>query len=261
VAKRRKAISPIFENAIDSLRIGMEFFQRESSYSTHKHAILTVFHAIELLLKEQLHRTNPILIYKNIDKKVTDDSFTVGLADAITRLENTGIEFPGDQRAIVQKIQGRRNRIEHHRYDHNEAEDAIIIAEALKFIFYFAELVLGARLEDHIDHELLVPMKRRVMEYSELQGFAEFRFDEWAKKRWPKWDNMVEDTPEEFEGTHDCPVCWQSWLVMGYHPKPFCFWCNVPVDAAGCDHCGRTYLVKNGCCSFEAETEGVEALA
>ena len=69
VPKRRKSVSPIFQNAIDSLRIGMEFFQRESGYSSHKHAILTVFHAIELLLKEQLHRTNPVLIYKNIDGK------------------------------------------------------------------------------------------------------------------------------------------------------------------------------------------------
>ena len=86
----------------------MEFFQRERSYSSHKHAILTVFHG-------SMHRTNPVLIYKNIDKKVTDDLFTVGLADAIMRLENTGIELPGDQRAIVEKIQGRRNRIEHHR--------------------------------------------------------------------------------------------------------------------------------------------------
>jgi hypothetical protein len=248
VAKRRKYISPIFENAIDSLRIGIEFFQRESSYSTHKHAILTVFHAIELFLKEKLYRTNPVLIYKNIDKKVTDDSVTVGFADAITRLQNTGIELPDDQRAIVEKIQGRRNRIEHHRYDHNEAEDAIIIAEALKFIFYFAEFVLDARLEDHIDHKLLVPMKQRVMEYNELQGLAEFRFEEWAKKRWPKWDKKVDDLPEEFEGTYDCPECRQSWLVMGYHSKPFCFCCNVHVDAANCENCGRTYLVQDGCC-------------
>jgi hypothetical protein len=144
VVKKRKSISPIFENAIDSLRIGMEFFRRDSSYSSHKHAILTVYHAIELLLKEQLHRINPVLIYKNIDKKVTDDSFTVGLADAITRLENIGNQFPGDQRAIVEKIQGRRNRIEHHRYDRKDAEDEIIIAEALKFIFYFAEFILDA---------------------------------------------------------------------------------------------------------------------
>jgi len=204
-------------------------------------------------LKEQLHRINPVLIYKNIDKKVTDDSFTFVLADAIMRLENTGSKLPDDQRAIVEKIQGRRNRIEHHRYDHKEAEDAIIIAEALKFIFYFTEFVLEARLEDHIDHTLLLPMKQRVMEYNELQGLAEFRFEAWAKKRWPKWDNTIEDIPDEFEGTHDCPECRQSWLVIGYHPRPFCFWCNVPVDAVICENCGRSYFVKDGCCSPEIE--------
>ena len=37
--------SAIFENAVDSLRIGMEFFLKETSYSSRKHAILTVFHA------------------------------------------------------------------------------------------------------------------------------------------------------------------------------------------------------------------------
>ena len=41
-------MSAIYENAIDSLRIGFEFFQKESSYSSRKHAILTVFHAIEI---------------------------------------------------------------------------------------------------------------------------------------------------------------------------------------------------------------------
>jgi len=181
----------------------MEFFQRESSYSSHKHAILTVFHAIELLLKEQLYQTNPVLIYKNIDKKVTDDSLTVGLADAIIRLENTGIKLPDDQRIMLEKIQGRRNRIEHLRSDYKEPEDAVIIAEALKVILYFTELALDVGLENHIDKKLLVPMRQRVMEYNELRGFAEFRFKEWVKQQWPKWDEVVEDTPEEFEGTHD----------------------------------------------------------
>jgi hypothetical protein len=32
---------------VDSLRIGMEFFLKEDGYSSRKHAILTVFHAIE----------------------------------------------------------------------------------------------------------------------------------------------------------------------------------------------------------------------
>jgi hypothetical protein len=259
MAIKRKYPSPIFENAIDSLVIGMEFFRRETSYSSRKHAILTVFHAIELLLKEQLHRTNPILIYKNIDKKIEADSFTVGLADSIARLENTGIEIPKDQKAIVEKIQARRNRIEHHRYDH-KAEDETTIAEALKFIFYFVELVLRSRLEDYIDHKLLALMRRQVLAYNELQGFAEFRFNDWAQKKWPKWNREVEDIPEEFGGTLDCPACTHPWLVIGYHPRPFCFYCNVSVDAASCEHCGRTYFVKDGCCSPEEdEAELVEA--
>jgi hypothetical protein len=141
----------------------------------------------------------------------------------------------------------------HNRYDYKDVEDAITLAEALKFIFYFAEFVLNARLEDHIDHELVVHMRRRVMEYNEHQALAEFRFEEWLKRRWPKWDKMAEDTPEEFEGTYDCPMCRQSWLVIAYHPKPFCFSCNVPVEAANCENCGRTYLVKDGCCSGEDE--------
>ena len=131
-----------------------------------------------------------------------------------------------------------------------------MIAEAVKFTFYFAEFVLRTRLEDHIDQELVAPMKRRVMEYNELQAIAEFRLEEWAKKRWPKWDKMVENIPDEFEGTHDCPECRQTWLVIGYHSKPFCFRCGVPVDAASCQNCGCTYFVKDGCHCIE--NEGLE---
>ena len=73
--------SAIFENAVDSLRIGMEFFLKETSYSSRKHAILTVFHAIELLVKDRLAQTNPILLYKNIDIKITDDAQTAAAPD------------------------------------------------------------------------------------------------------------------------------------------------------------------------------------
>jgi hypothetical protein len=69
VVKKDDIASAIYENAIDSLGIGMEFFLKEDGYSSRKHAVLTVFHAIELLLKVRLARTNPILIYKNIDAK------------------------------------------------------------------------------------------------------------------------------------------------------------------------------------------------
>jgi hypothetical protein len=35
-------------------------------------------------------------------------------------------------------------------------------------------------------------------------------------------DEEKKDSPEEFEGTVDCPECRQTWLVMGHHEKPMC---------------------------------------
>lgn len=242
-------VSPILENAIDSLRIGMEYFQRESNYSSRKHAVLTIFHAIELLLKEQLFRTNPVLIYKNIDAKITDDSLTVGSRDALMRLENIGIKIHPYGRKIVERIQVLRNRIEHHRYDHDEQEDEVIIGVALQFIFFFMELVLDEKVEDHFDQKLVVIMKDKIFIHNEREELAKMRFKEWAKKKWPTWDKDKQDTPEKFEGTNDCPICGESWLMIGYHDTPFCFYCNVNVDAGCCEHCGESYLVKDdGCC-------------
>jgi hypothetical protein len=91
-------MSDIYDNAVDSLRIGMEFFLKETGYSSRKHAILTVFHAIELLLKECLAQTNPILIYKNIDAKITDDAQTVGVREASRALRTSASPSPPRRR-------------------------------------------------------------------------------------------------------------------------------------------------------------------
>ena len=148
-------MSAIFENALDLLRIGMDFFLKEASYSSRKHAILTLFHAIELLLKERLAQTNPILIYKNIDTKITDDAQTVGVREAIARLENLGLGLPTYEKKTIEDIQRVRNRIEHHRYDHGAQEDDAIIASSLKFVMYFVEVVLHRKLDAQIDGETL----------------------------------------------------------------------------------------------------------
>jgi hypothetical protein len=240
-------LSEIYENAVDSLRIGMEFFLRDRSYSSRKHAILTIFHAIELFLKEQLSRTNPILIYKNIDVKITDDAMTVGIRESIARLENLGLGIPKEEKETIENIQKIRNRIEHHRYDHKEAEHDAIIAASLKFILYFVEMVLRTNLETQIDGEVLRNINARVIEYRERQGLADFRFEEWCTTKWPEWDREKEDIPPEFPGTDICPECRQAYLIIGYHDKPVCFYCNTTIDAANCEECGETFLVPRGC--------------
>ena len=239
-------MSEIYANAIDSLRIGIEHFLKESTYSSRKHAILTLFHAIELFLKEQLHRTNRLLIYKNIDAPVSDDSQTVGVKDALSRLQNLGLGLPKEQRDVIEKIQKRRNRIEHHRYDHKD-EDEIVIAESFKFILFFVDSVLHGKLEDDIPADTLREIQRLVYERNELYWIAMHRLERWMHETWPAWDAQTSDTPDEFTGTLDCSICRDSFLVLGYHPKAFCFRCNTTVDAMECDFCGQTYLAGHPC--------------
>ncbi len=54
-------MSPLLENAVDSLKVGLEYFLEGAKESSGKHTILTIFHSIELLLKEALYRFNPFL--------------------------------------------------------------------------------------------------------------------------------------------------------------------------------------------------------
>jgi hypothetical protein len=241
-------MSDIYANAVDSLRIGIEHFLKEPGYSSRKHAILTLFHAIELFLKEQLHRTNPILIYRNLDTKITEDSLTVGIKEALARLENLGLGLPKQPQEVIERIQKRRNRIEHHRYDHKE-EDEKIVSESLAFILFFVDGVLEAKLERDVPPEALRQIQNLVYDRQDLYWIAMHRLKQWMHEVWPEWDNEESDTPDEFRGTVDCPVCRQSYLVMNYHDKPFCFHCNTTIEASECQDCGCTFLSSEGQCS------------
>jgi uncharacterized membrane protein len=129
-------MNPIFFNAIDSLKIGMKFFIDQENETSNKHAILSIFHSIELLLKEYLYRINPILIYTNIDKIITSNSQTIGFEKMINRVQNFKADLPKEQLKILKEIQIRRNTIEHHQYT-KEENDTYILGESLKFIIYF----------------------------------------------------------------------------------------------------------------------------
>jgi hypothetical protein len=118
--------------------------------------------------------------------------------------------------------------------------------------------VLKRKLGDQIDSNILREINRRVWEYNERESLAEQRFHEWLRAMRPDWKQEEEDLPEEFGGTHQCPECYQDWLVIDWHDKPFCFSCNTTIDADQCGNCGRTFLVKNGCdcVAYELEEDG-----
>lgn len=240
-------MSPIFENAIDSLKVGMRFYMSGNQYSTRKHAILTVFHSVELMLKEYLFQINPILIYKNIDKKINEGSTTVGFSEILVRLENLQLKLPEEQAKVIRNLQSKRNKIEHYRYDQQD-EDRELISQALRFVLYFMEFQLSQQPENLIEPMLLGNIRELVEDYNERHAIADHRLELWIKEKWPSWDREVKDTPDEFIGVNTCPQCRHEYLVMEQRGEPYCFWCCCEVPAEYCESCYATKIIDVPCC-------------
>src|SRR3954453_20644347 len=98
-------LGPIFDNAIDSLEMGVSHFLHNRSVNRDKWSILTLFQSIELLLKERLGQENPILIYRNIDKRIDAEAQTVGMIEILARFANLGIEIADDEARILRDLQ------------------------------------------------------------------------------------------------------------------------------------------------------------
>ncbi len=234
-------MNALYANAIDSLKIGCGYTVGNTESAKRKQAILTIFHAIELLLKERLYREHPLLIYRNLSVKIEADSLTVGVKEALIRLESIGVTIPKAPKDVIEKLQGRRNRIEHHRYE-DEVTDHQIISESIAFSFFFIEAILEEDFHRDMGVDLMREIQSVVFSHDEQQLAASFRLENWLKKTWPEWNPMESDLPDQFEGTLDCPVCREEYLAICGQREPFCYFCNTPVDAVECPECGFTYI-------------------
>ncbi|MEI9930408.1 MAG: hypothetical protein WDM89_07595 [Rhizomicrobium sp.] len=135
----------------------------------------------------------------------------------------------------------------------------MIIADSFKFILFFVEDELKRELRTSIADSALQSIRAAIYKRNELEAIADRRLNDWMKDSWPEWDEKIEDTPEQFSGTDDCPVCRESYLVMGYHETSFCFHCNASVPAKQCEGCGATFLANEGChCCYNDEEYDAE---
>jgi len=222
-------MSEILENALDSLRMGVGHFLNKKLTTADKWAILELFHTIELLLKERLHRENPLFIYKNIDQPVGDDSYTVGLREALARFTNLDIEIPKEYAAILLDLQKRRNRIEHHRFVPDESHHHVL-GEALKFIKYFIEEHLDEELEQHLPAKHFEEVKTLILSYEELVQRAESDARSILDHFNPKERSLID--------VEICPQCGNESLVIGAgEEEDKCYFCDEQVVFARCWEC------------------------
>ncbi|OGV67096.1 MAG: hypothetical protein A2498_01790 [Lentisphaerae bacterium RIFOXYC12_FULL_60_16] len=223
---------PIFDNAVDSLEHGLRLYQDGNYPNAHKHAILAVYQAVELFLKDALYRINPVLIYADIDKQVRDDSRTVGFKDAVVRLENLNVHIATESKQSIERLQKRRNVIEHLEYKPSD-NDRSRMADAIKVLYDFVPQYLkDGELADYIDDDLWRELQVFILDYEKLVAEAQTQVDELTTV--PPGDYG----PEVVE----CPQCGNATLVIGgRNSGDYCFFCRRTLPMAQCCDCSEYY--------------------
>lgn len=211
--------TPLFDNAVDSLRHGVSYFLiRHESNTAIKHAVLNIHHSIELFLKERLARVHPILIYRYLDRPISDDSQTVGLTEVLQRLENAGMPVPAEQQKALIELQRRRNRIEHHRFD--PSEDHVLFAgQAMKFLLEFLPAALDTTLEDLIE------------ESADYQDVLEAALSYQERVR-----HATTEAEKHANVVTTCPNCGEETLAVS-DLWGHCYLCNEDTELGECARC------------------------
>jgi len=232
---RQPVPTPIFENAVDSLRHGAaHYLLRDENPTAIKHAILLVQHSIELFLKESLARAHPVLVYQDLDKSISDNSRTVGLLEAVQRLENVGKALSADQVRDLRELRNRRNRIEHYVFDPSD-DHVPVVGRSIKFLLHFLPQHLGVELRDLFDEdEDYRDLLEAALTYQERLNEANRQV---AALKLP---------------AQTCPQCCEDALVVDSPHGDYCFLCQEEVPTSECEGCGDLWpdaeLERGGIC-------------
>jgi hypothetical protein len=214
--------TPLLDNAIDSLQHGVaHYLVRDESPTAIKHAVLNIYHGIELFLKERLARVHPLLIYRDIDKRVTADSQTIGLKEILVRMENLGIPLAPNQTAILAELQKRRNHIEHHRFDPS-ADHQITVGQALKFLLDFLPDHLGIALEDIVeDTDIYNKVLTAILSYTE------------------RVERAVREATAASRLLVRCSDCGEKTVAVDSDRGHYCYLCHTDHNMEQCERCGE----------------------
>lgn len=183
------------ENAFDSLNEALQKFEQAANgdFGAYKFCILHLSHFFELLLKYYVAQSHPLLIYRNpFAKKITDESHTIGIEEAIQFLLNEDKSIPAgfvDDLLWLKKL---RNKIEHHKFSMKPEEVEDTIGRLMKAFKEFDQAYFGLELENHIDkdkykifYELATTYEERLkdaldkVEKAREEAYKGFRYKEY----------------------------------------------------------------------------------
>lgn len=204
----------LLENALDSLNEALAKFQlgRDGEENAYKFCILHLSHFLELLLKYYVTQAHPLLIYKNpFGKNLNDDSYTIGLPEAVQFLKNEGKEISKKFSDDLDWLKKLRNNIEHHKFSMNVNEVEETVGRLMNAVHEFNETHKNIDLSQYINNENYDVFHELANTYVGKLKKAEEAVSEAQKKAYsglrPKEYNLV-----NFQ-ILTCPECGNNTLI------------------------------------------------
>ncbi len=203
----------LLENGIDFIHRALECLSGKSDARDLKYGILHLSAGIEIVFKERLRREHWSLVFCDIDKANEEalergDFKSIYLHSSLKRLHTIcGIELSKEEKAILNNLRDRRNKIEHFTIEEDLESVKSITAKAVNLILNFIRIELKETTEDN---EQLKEIFELSLEYTE---FVDHRLETLQLK-----------IDKEERTIFICPKCLQETLVLDDVSE--CLFCN-----------------------------------
>lgn len=207
------------------------------NYNSRGKMAFSILHgmiALELLLKERLHRINPNLIYRNIDADYNPKPnsrndkrrLTVEMSALPLRLKNLGMQLKQDEIKLINDIAEWRNNIAHHVPVHDDKEATLELGRLYNFIFTFLVNKLNENFHDFLPKEYYTRMQKIINELN--RAVTE------AKKK-------AEDSKNS-DNQYPCSICNIIGVVeIKDKEHAYCHLCMKDLRMAICAHCEKPF--------------------
>jgi hypothetical protein len=146
----------LLENAIDSLEEGVrKYLDGEMGNSEAlKFSVLHIAHFIELFFKYYVSKQHFLLIYDVADKKITNESKTINLHQAIEILGNCGLKIEKRIVIDIKELKQLRNKIEHYEFELDIGRTREIIGKLIYDIVIFDKEHINTKINERLPSDL-----------------------------------------------------------------------------------------------------------
>jgi hypothetical protein len=210
----------MLENALHSLERSLRHAGDAENYIREwKFGILLLIQAIELVFKELLFRSHPVLIYKDIDTRKNTVSFMI----ALKRLQNIcGVNLSDNDIRAIKTAVNWRNQLMHYEFSVNSLHAHSVYYKLIAFLMEFYEKIFDRPLRNDLSDDVW----NQVLQ---IEAFIKDAMD--------RIKDRINDKNIESSLVWQCSNCGQDAFVV-QDGENICYLCGYTDDVICCEDCG-----------------------